>query len=228
MPSFLGNFWFDRRRKKALRADLPAFLRRYLEHPLPSYSGAPAGAPLLAVDFETNGLDPARDHLLSVGAIAVDAGAVHVGSGWHTLVASRRDLDATVVPVHGITHDMVTRGMAVEAALEVLFTRLRGRFLLAHHARIEAGFLSSILMKLYGVRIPFAAIDTLAIEQKIQERRAQPESVRLSDARKRYGLPAYANHHALTDALAAAELYLAQCAHHIGDVPVSRLLSFYP
>ena len=38
--------------------------------------------------------------------------------------------------------------------------------------------------------------------------------MRLADSRRRYNLPAYQAHHALSDALACAELLQAQIAHH--------------
>ena len=44
-------------------------------------------------------------------------------------------------------------------------------------------------------------------------RRAK-HSIRLADSRARYNLPTYHAHHALTDALATAELLQAQIANH--------------
>lgn len=226
------SVWFAKQRfewcrKNAVKAQLPSFLQRYLEQPLPDLDGPAIKAPVLALDFETNGLNPLQDHILSIGAVMVDDAAISIGSSWHVVVSTRHDLNSDIVPIHGITHDMVSEGQPVAAAVEELLGRLQGRFLLAHHAAIEVGFLQAILKKLYGVKIPFAFIDTLTNEQKIQRGRSQSNSLRLLEARKRYGLPAYSNHHALTDALAAAELYLAQCQHHIGKTPVSRLLGYY-
>ncbi|MCV5689194.1 3'-5' exonuclease, partial [Escherichia coli] len=45
----------------------------------------------------------------------------------------------------------------------------------------------------------------------------KPESVRLAQSRRRYGLPDYTPHHALTDAIATAELLQAQIAHHYSE-----------
>lgn len=42
----------------------------------------------------------------------------------------------------------------------------------------------------------------------------KPDSVRLGASRTRYGLPPYTPHHALTDAVATAELLQAQIAYH--------------
>ncbi len=228
MLGWLRRRQFDRARRRARQADLPAYLQDFLAHPLPVFDGPAAEAPILSVDFETNGLDPQGDHLLSIGAVEMTQGVIEAGSGWHTLVTSRKGLREDVVPVHRITHDMVKGGIGIDVAFEGLFDLLAGRFLLAHHAPIETGFLSAILMKRHGVRIPFAAIDTLMLEQRILSRGERTDSVRLIDARKRYGLPVYGSHHALTDALASAELYQAQCAHHFGDAKVADLITYFP
>lgn len=80
----------------------------------------------------------------------------------------------------------------------------------------------------------FPLVDTLEIEHKIQIEEAcrfinllkgaKPKSVRLGATRQRYDLPAYSAHHALTDAIATAELLQAQIAYHYSlDTPISKL-----
>jgi DNA polymerase III subunit epsilon len=66
-------------------------------------------------------------------------------------------------------------------------------------------------------------IDTMELEARVHRQKPpgwldrllgrQPVSIRLADSRSRYGLPRYRPHHALTDALASAELLQAQIAH---------------
>jgi DNA polymerase-3 subunit epsilon len=58
------------------------------------------------------------------------------------------------------------------------------------------------------------AVDTLALQQRLLpgHHRAVDGSLRLDVVRRTYGLPRYTAHHALTDAIAAAELFLAQVA----------------
>jgi DNA polymerase-3 subunit epsilon len=68
-------------------------------------------------------------------------------------------------------------------------------------------------------------IDTMQLEARLHPRKRRPGwlrqlldqqavSIRLADSRLRYGLPLYQAHHALTDALATAELLQAQSATH--------------
>ena len=52
----------------------------------------------------------------------------------------------------------------------------------------------------------------------------KPVSIRLADSRGRYGLPHYSSHDALVDALATAELFMAQIRHHFSpETPIGDL-----
>jgi DNA polymerase-3 subunit epsilon len=84
---------------------------------------------------------------------------------------------------------------------------------------------------LWGAGLPWPVIDTLELEHRLVTTAWQPDppagALRLWEARERYGLPHTGPHHALTDAVACAELYLAQTAE-LADgrpLPLRRLLA---
>jgi DNA polymerase-3 subunit epsilon len=75
-------------------------------------------------------------------------------------------------------------------------------------------FVGAATVTAYGARPPLTVVDTLTLEHRL---RADGNgevhgSLRLDAARRTHGLPRYSAHHALTDAIAAAELLLAQVA----------------
>lgn len=84
-----------------------------------------------------------------------------------------------------------------------------------HHAQLELGFLNKICQNLYqqGFHLPIVDTEVLARRQ-LQRRGASIQSgaLRLFNLRKRYHLPEYSAHQALSDAIATAELFLAQAA----------------
>ncbi|HSF26625.1 MAG TPA: hypothetical protein VLC50_03815, partial [Actinomycetes bacterium] len=106
-----------------------------------------------------------------------------------------------------------------------------GRVLVAHHARLELGFLTRAAEQAYGARCPLTAVDTLAVQHDLVIGRygeIRPGALRLDEARRQMGLPRYLAHRALTDAIAAAELLLAQIAeieHRLGREPALEDLS---
>lgn len=177
----------------------------------PAWSTPITEAPLLAVDFETTGLRPRQDRIVSIGWIPLDGLTIDLSGAGYLVVAGGEVGESATI--HQLTDDVVTAGVPPEEAYRQLREALRGRMMLAHFAEIEVRFLAALHRRVTGERVTIPAIDTLAIERRHMERISQyprGDDLRLARVRQRFGLPVYANHNALTDALACAELYLAQ------------------
>ena len=71
-------------------------------------------------------------------------------------------------------------------------------------------------------------VDTLLIAKRRLDQRDvayEPSELRLSNQRNFYQLPTYNAHNALSDAVATAELFLAQTATLSPNTPLSSLLA---
>ena len=211
------------RRRRAARSLPDGPFRRFLEAPQPSDRMPLDEVRLLAVDMETTGLDPRRDRVLSVGFVPVDGDRIVLGGAGSTLVRppSQGDDDGVgqSATVHGLTDDDVAVGSDPAEVLDMVFTALEGRVLLAHFSPIELDFLGALCRRVHGTRPSLLAVDTLELHLWVlagERGRASTvpghDELRLWAARERYGLPAVSAHDALADALACAELYLAQVA----------------
>ena len=206
------------------------FLRRrargpehYPEGPLRTLAASPpppettpvSELELLALDVETTGLDPASDHLLSLGWVPVVGGRVVLAEARELRVRPPEGVDVgDSATLHRLTDDNLSDATPLSEALPPLLDALHGRVLLAHHASLEVEFVAAAARTSYGTRPRLTAVDTLALQRRLQadEHGEVAGSLRLDAARRVYGLPRYAAHDALTDAVAAAELFLAQVA----------------
>lgn len=185
---------------------------------------------LLAVDVETTGLDPARHEVVSIGCVPVRGLAIQLGGARRYAV---RPADPAGVgqsaTVHGITDDEAARARPLVELLPEVLAALEGRLLLAHHASIEVGFLTRACRAL-GVQPPeLTVVDTVRLQRRVLRRghahgHVPEEELTLERARRHLGLPRYRSHDALGDALACAELYLAQVAALGGDLSLRQLL----
>ncbi len=196
-----------------------------LAEPWPEASRDVNRASLLAVDFETTGLEVSRDALVSAAWVSIDSGRIELSSARQRVV---RPPDGTLtgdsVRVHGVGHDRAAGGAGLTTLLEELLGALQGRVLVAHHASLDLGFLVEACRRAYGVPLAWPCIDTLRLLQVQLRRRHQPVrgfELRLSEARSRFGLPAYPPHDALWDAIGAAELWLAVAAEWSGGGPLA-------
>lgn len=170
--------------------------------------------PLLALDLETTGLVPGRDRIIAVGVVPVDGGRLDLAGARRWLVD--HDDPGGAVTVHGLTHDDLATGQPLAQVLADVREALVGRVLLAHHAAFELGFLRDAYRGLGEEPPALTAVCTLRLQRRVLAAAGVHEpprgALRLWQSRARFGLPAVRAHDALGDALACAELYLAQTA----------------
>ncbi len=178
----------------------------------------------LAMDFETTGLNDKQDEIITIGTVPFNLNRVFLNQAKHWTVRPRRQLEEESVVIHGITHNDVLDAPDFSEIYAQVLDEMAGKILVVHYNQIERKFLDRALKTRIKEGIEFPVIDTLALESQIQRKLngglinrlkgKKPESVRLGQSRGRYGLPAYTPHHALTDAIATAELLQAQVAYH--------------
>lgn len=219
----------DYRRRRLLRRTAPGPLRDYLQVPFVNRCSDCRQLHCVALDLETTGLDPRTDAIISFGWVMLHGLQIDLGSTQHRLVRQHDAIPEASAVIHQITDDAAAAGEQLEQVMAELLPLLAGKVLIAHHARVELGFINAACERLYGGRFLMPTIDTQHVAQQWLERRNKsfrPGELRLGALRNRYNLPRYRAHDALIDALAAAELYIAQLAER-GDqraIPLKSLL----
>ncbi|MDO6460191.1 3'-5' exonuclease [Granulosicoccaceae sp. 1_MG-2023] len=190
--------------------------------------------PFVALDFETTGLRLERDEIISIGLVPFDLQRIRLRESRYWLLKPRRGLTDTSVPFHGITHSELDGAPRLGELLGDLLAAMAGQVVVAHCRQIERGFLDASLRRLLGEGIAFPVVDTMALEGLLYRRGLLPQlkrlfgirpvSIRLAESRSRYNLPHYGQHHALTDAVATAELLQAQIRHRYdAQTPLSEI-----
>lgn len=188
----------------------------------------------MALDIETTGLDVKTHSIVSIGLIPLTLERIRSDTAWHQVVRPLGDLVPESVTFHHITHSDVQKAPRFGDVMDILLEKLAGKLAVVHYHPIERGFLDVACRRHCGESLQFPMIDTMEIEARLHPRRRRgwlgrllgkkPESIRLADSRSRYGLPSYMAHHALTDALATAELLQAQVATHFSpEDPIGTL-----
>lgn len=213
--------WIDRilGRAAPARDAAPGPLAEFLSHPRPAANTPVNEAEFLAIDLETSGLDPETDEILSIGYVPIVAAAVRLDQAGYFLVRPQRPVPEKTAVIHGLLDGHLEDAPGLDTVLPQVLLALTGRVPVAHHCQIERGFLDAACTRLYGTAPKLRFMDTLAIERRSLGRRGKEikrGDLRLAAVRERYGLPRYGAHNALTDALAAAELFLAQASHAAG------------
>ena len=233
-PRAKGIAWPRRFAELAASARDPR-LRAFYAHGVPSGDCPLKDVPMAALDIETTGLDAARDEIVSIGVVPMTVAHIQASASRYWVVNPNGELKAESVAIHTITHAQIDAAPDLDAILGELLGALAGRVVVVHCRGIERSFLDAALRARIGEGIEFPVIDTMELEARLHRRppgffawllgrRDRGPSIRLADSRARYKLPRYRAHHALTDALASAELLQAQVAHRFSvESPLCEL-----
>jgi DNA polymerase III subunit epsilon len=169
----------------------------------------------LVCDGEMSSLDADTGVLLSLGWVAIEGGAIALATAHHQLIAGQQAVGQSAT-IHHIHDRELAGGLPLAEVMREFLQAAAGKVLVFHHAPLDLAFLDRASQRLYRAPLLLPVIDTLRLEQKQRERRGQadgPGTLSLASCRACYRLPAHAAHNALQDALATAELLLAQIAH---------------
>ncbi|WP_099611536.1 3'-5' exonuclease [Vibrio fujianensis] len=195
--------------------NFPPAIDQLLTSPLPLPDDDVRQQTLIALDFETTGLNPKQDQIISIGWVPIIQNVIQLSGAQHFLVKPLSQKNHQQAVIHHILPEMQQQGIPLKQGIDILFQQLAGKVLLAHGSVIERQFLAHYIQQQGWPSLPLIWLDTLKIEQTYHRyswcsHARVKQDWRLSYLRKCYHLPDYQAHHALSDAIATAELYLAQ------------------
>jgi DNA polymerase-3 subunit epsilon len=167
-------------------------------------------APLVALDFETTGLNRSDDAIISFGAVPIVAGRVELGRAVYREVRPKVAPSAESIAVHQLRPIDLREAPRMDEMRLQLRGMLECSFIVTWVAEVEAKFLSTV----FGgspMHWLHRTIDTYRMAQTLAQLEGGDEEVhvgRLAGTAERYGIPVEEAHHALDDAVMTAELFL--------------------
>jgi DNA polymerase-3 subunit epsilon len=171
-----------------------------------------------SLDIETGGFDPAKDPILAVGMVPVREGHVQLGGAYRTLALPEdgRRIAPASIQAHQLVWGELREAPPLPEVLREVASRLRDAVLLVHQRSIDVVFLRRAFDR-HAIPWPRPlVVDTvdLLVAAARRDRFRLPDApadlptLNLARARRKFGLPEYQAHDALTDAIATAELFL--------------------
>jgi DNA polymerase-3 subunit epsilon len=214
------------RRRPALDAALAARIQAWQALPEPDARRGAGEGRWVVADVETSGLDPRRDRLISVGALAVIDGAVDLADSFEVVLRQALPSEAVNIEVHGIGGTEQMTGCAPAEAL-VGFLEFAGKApLVGYNAFFDAAVLERAFDEVLGLRwrrpwLDLADVAPLAWPKKAAAARG------LDGWLEAFGIPIVQRHRAIVDCLATAQLFTALLprAPTLGAPTAGRLLA---
>ena len=144
-----------------------AAARAYVETLMPDPSMRWSEVSFAALDFETTGLDPSRDEIISFATIPVEGGRVRLSDSRYSLVRPARMPDGDSIRIHGLRPADLEDAPPLDDELDELLAALTGRVVIAHVAAVERGFLSAALER-RALELRNPIVDTAALAAELE------------------------------------------------------------
>jgi DNA polymerase III subunit epsilon len=160
----------------------------------------------VVIDCETSGLDPARDRLLSVGAVAVRGGRIALGEHFVAYVKQEVASAAENILVHGIGGDAQCGGRVPDEVIAELTAYVGEGVPVGFHAAFDAA-----ILRRHGFRPAAGWIDLATLMPVLFPDKA-PKQSSLDHWLAEFSIEPVQRHDALSDAIATAELHLVALA----------------
>lgn len=189
------------------------FIERYLAHFADTWTDATPveRVRFVVLDSETTGLDPRKDRLITIGAIAVINGEILLEDSYEALL--KVDYNTSAITVHGVTREESREGLEEPEALEQFLDYLKDGVIVGHHIGHDVDTFNAGYERHWGFKLSNLSLDTMALALVLEQDGAfaQYENFRnfsLDALCERFGVIPHDRHTAPGDAFMTAQVFL--------------------
>jgi DNA polymerase-3 subunit epsilon len=186
----------------------------------------------VALDTETTGLDPRRDKIITIGAVAVVEGEIRLDDAFEVML--KVAYNNSSVTVHGITRDEASDGMDEPEALRLFLDYLRDGVIVGHHIGHDIEALNCACERHFQQRLRNRSLDTMDLTLRLNDLGAFPgrpmaEGFSLDALCTMFGVAAHDRHTAGGDAFITARIFLRllRAAKAVGQDSLGALCQPY-
>src|SRR3954454_8325627 len=187
----------------------------------------------VVLDTETTGLDPRRDRVITIGAVAVQGGEILLEDSFEVML--KLHYNRSSVTVHGITRDETLGGMDEPQAVALFLNYLKDGVIVGHHIGQDIEALGAGSERQFGFRLRNRSLDTMDLTLHLNDTGAfavsrLAEGFSLDSLCETFGIKAHDRHTAGGDAFLTAKIFLRllRIARAAGWATVDTLCRRYP
>ena len=120
----------------------------------------------VVLDSETTGLDPRKDRLITIGAVAVIGGEILLDDVFDALLEV--SYNSSAVTVHGITRQQSLSGITEPEALERFLAYLKDGVIVGHHIGHDVATLDAGYQRHWGFSLRNRSLDTMDLALNLE------------------------------------------------------------
>jgi DNA polymerase III subunit epsilon len=159
----------------------------------------------VVVDLEASGLDPGKDRLISIGAVAVENGVIDPQGAFEVVLRQSKVSDTSNILLHGIGASAQREGAEPQEALLGFLEYLGKSPLVAYHTIFDQVLIERAMREFLGFAFRHPWLDLAWILPALFREHIDGNA-RLDDWLAVFGVENILRHNAVADSLATAQL----------------------
>jgi DNA polymerase III subunit epsilon len=121
----------------------------------------------VVLDSETTGLDPRKDRIVTIGAVAVQGGEIILEDQFEALLKVAYNTSA--VTVHGVTREETLHGLDEREALEQFLMYLKDGVIVGHHIGHDVQTFNAGYERNFGFTLQNRSLDTMDLTLHLEK-----------------------------------------------------------
>lgn len=187
----------------------------------------------VVLDLETTGIDVDTDRVISVGAVRVNQGRIHLGKAFSERINPGPDMATGAVTVHGITPDMLAAARPEAEVFDEFIDYIGHGIIVGHNVGFDLHFLNQHMQRRHGIKLHNLVIDTVRLCRELLLP-SDPFGIgrnigkcRLDALAEQFGIAQPERHIASGDALVTAMIFqrMISLMGQRGEATLGRLVS---
>lgn len=172
-------------------------------------------ASFTVIDTELTGLDMKKDSIISIGALKMTGGRIHLNGSFYRLVRPRTHLSPESIVIHQITPEEVILQPGIEHVISEFLEYCSGDVIVGYCTSIDMGFIEKETKRIFGSGMDNPVVDIRCLFEWAGSKdsftetvgAALPENYRLYDIARCFNIPFNGSHNAIKDAFVTAQIF---------------------
>jgi len=160
-------------------------------------------------DTETTGLDPKKDHIISIGAVKIKDNKILTSQTFEALIKND-DIAKESIEIHGIRPIDVQNGKTIEEEIRQFLYFIGSRPLIGYYLEFDIAMINKYVKPMLNISLPNEAIEVseLYFDKKIGAIPQGNVDLRFDTILNDCNIPNMGVHNAVNDAIMSAMIYL--------------------
>ncbi len=181
----------------------------------------------IVFDCETTGLNPSKDSILSIGAVAISGNHIDAESAFHEFVF-QPDYKGEAAPVHGIGYDQIQNARTEQEVVADFLRFVGNRSLIGHHVGFDFKIVENAMRHHWSYPLRNKQLDTVQLVKEVLPSHHKSKTLpsnhfSLDYLCNLFKIPIEDRHTALGDAYLTAILFLRLTS----EISPSKLSSLF-